>query len=151
MRILIVEDDALTTEVVRDYLSPYSSSIHYAQLLEDAFSYLERLKFDLVILDLRLPDSTADNTIDCIGEVRAIQEQAAIVVFSGMTPMEYFRKRSLDAGADVFLAKTDNFTRNALYLAVVAAVKQRHNGSPAEIDERIQHHVEVLEKIAATP
>lgn len=147
MRVLIIEDEPICAELVREFLKPYSTSVHYSDNLADCFKYVDGLQFDLIVLDLRLKDSTADNTIDCIGEIRACQEHAGIVIMSGMSPVEYFRKRSLENGADCFLPKDPNFCRNALYLAVVAAAR-KHNGGGGDEAAQINHTVDLMEAIA---
>lgn len=148
MRVLIVEDQPMCAEVVRQFLEPYSSSIHYAETLEDAFRYAEKLQFDLIVLDLRLSDSTADNTIECIGELNALQSNCAIVVMSGMTPEDYFHRRSVAAGAQAFIPKSRSFTRNGIAIAIVAALRAK---GLSDTNERIKANVELLEKLAQSP
>lgn len=55
-KILVVEDDVVTREIIRDLLSPLNVNIETVNLADEAYKMLENEKFDCVILDLGLPD-----------------------------------------------------------------------------------------------
>jgi two-component system cell cycle response regulator CtrA len=145
MKILIVEDETGCATVVRRFLEPYSSMVQHAETLHDALRYVKTFQFDLIVLDLRLKDSDADKTINTIPDLRAIQEHAGIVVISGLYPVDEYKEKALENGADAYVPKGPDFTAEAIYVATFAAVKQRNNGDTAD---RIMHQIEMLGKFA---
>jgi len=124
MKVLIVEDEPWCVDMVRRILKPFATSIHFADNISDCFQYLERVQFDLIVLDLKLKDSTPDNTIDCIGEILALQANAGVIVMSEMMPETYFRKRSIESGAMAFLSKSEGYTTNSIVIAIASVVRK---------------------------
>jgi signal transduction histidine kinase/CheY-like chemotaxis protein/HAMP domain-containing protein len=55
-RILIIEDDIVTRNVIRDLLSEFDIEIKEVSLAEEAYRQLSTETFDCIILDLGLPD-----------------------------------------------------------------------------------------------
>ncbi len=144
MRILIVEDEAGCAVAVRRFLEPYSSRVEHSDSLRGAFAFAKNFQFDLIVLDGRLRDSTIENTINAIPDLRALQPHAGVVFISGILPVEEYREKALAAGADAYVAKGHDFTAAAIYVATLAAVRQRHNGDTAS---RIMDQIGLLEKL----
>lgn len=67
-KILIVEDDAKITEIVRKYFIHSGYDVTCAANGERAGSYLEKERFAIVILDVMLPDT---NGFELLGELRS--------------------------------------------------------------------------------
>jgi len=149
MRILIVEDDQLTAELVREYLEPFSSKIYYASSLERACQFCEHpeIDFDVIMLDLRLEDSNPDNTVDSISALKSMQPDAAVLVMSGMSPVDRWREMSLNGGADGFLYKDISFSRQAIYMAVFAALGNRSSGNHSDT---FLQNLKLLERLATS-
>ena len=55
----------------------------HASTMKEALDTLQKFEFDVVFLDLRLPDSTVENTVRMIPLIRRIARDAAIVVVTG--------------------------------------------------------------------
>jgi len=104
--ILIVEDEAvnralLRAILVRDDSARGSATIVEATCLAEARARLAERRFDIVLLDVRLPDG---NGLDLARELAALASRPRIVVLSAsVLPAE--RQAALDAGCDVFLGK----------------------------------------------
>ncbi len=81
-RILHVEDDLDVIQVVGELVAGVGE-YHYATTLERARSYLDEQDFDLVILDLTLPDGEG------VELLTSLAEKVPIVVFSGREPDVY--------------------------------------------------------------
>ena len=78
-KILHVEDDLDVIQVVGEMVSSVGE-YHYATTLEQARASLEEHDFDLVILDLILPDGEGVELLD------SLTPKALVVVFSGREP-----------------------------------------------------------------
>ena len=68
--LLLVEDSEADAELVRDYLSEGGAdlyAVHHARTLKEAMATLRAIEVDVVLLDLRLPDSIA---VDGVGKIR---------------------------------------------------------------------------------
>lgn len=84
MTALVVEDN----EVERDYVLQYLAKIEPCEFdtcatLENAMARLVERSYDLVILDLQLEDSTAENTITRLPEIREAAGTTPIVICTG--------------------------------------------------------------------
>jgi two-component SAPR family response regulator len=79
-----------------------------ALTMKDALDALQQFEFDVVFLDLGLPDSTVENTTRMIPLVRRIARDAAIVVVTGF-PRAISAE---DINADAVLVKP--FTSSSL-------------------------------------
>src|SRR5687767_15938224 len=72
VRILLLEDDPLSVEIVTTYLRRIAfaqSELHSTATLAEALALLSRAMVDLVISDLQLPDSAGSATVVSIGRV----------------------------------------------------------------------------------
>lgn len=141
-KLLLVEDDPNYETIVRRLLEPYHgpgeyiSQIHAASTMEQALVELTLNNFDLIILDLGLPDSTRQQTMDAIPVIRDRQPDAAVLVVTGSFDA---KDESLRRGANAFLDKHLSAQDRAMITAVRAAMFDRH-ASPktnAELVERI--------------
>ena len=84
MTALVIEDN----EVERDYVIQYLAKLGKVECetyatLESAINTLTVASFDLVILDLQLEDSTAENTITRLPEIREAAGTTPIVICTG--------------------------------------------------------------------
>lgn len=111
-RVLHVEDDADVIEVIRSVLEDTVDYV-YANTLAQARQRLEQEHFDLVLLDLGLPDGSGDELIDAIG----IDTQ--VVMFSG-------DPTSSVLGQHVGAALTKATTSNERLLATIKNVLERN-------------------------
>lgn len=103
-RVLLVEDHPGEAELVVESLSASTFGgfdITHVATLKEACAACERAKYDCIVLDLQLPDSSGVETI------RAMRERspdAAIVAYSGLED-ERARAAALREGAQDFVSK----------------------------------------------
>ena len=67
INVLVVEDDPLNRTLVEGFLSESTlpiSKVNSAESLNDALQFLDKDEFDVVLLDLNLPDSKELDTLD---------------------------------------------------------------------------------------
>lgn len=104
--LLLVEDDAAMAEMLESWLRQTvrgPASLCHVATLADALQRLGQLRFDLILLDLNLPDSRQLHTLEAI--VRRCPE-VAVVVLTGLVD-EDLMLAAVDAGAQDFIAKSD--------------------------------------------
>lgn len=104
LKILVVEDNQVDIRVIEAMLTEVE---HYTELmkttntLKGALEFLEEDSFDVVILDLNLPDHQGTKTIKRLNE---LYPQMAIVINTGAYEEE-LGIQALDYGAQDFLVK----------------------------------------------
>ena len=96
-RILVVEDDAALGEGLRLTLEPYDCTL--AATLAEGRACLQRERFDLVVLDLNLPDGSGLELLPCA------QQAGAPVLILTANDMELDEVRGLELGADDYVTK----------------------------------------------
>lgn len=104
LRILQIEDNAaqarMLEEVLRDAMdTPYE--LQWADRLAGGLDRLGQARFDLVLLDLGLPDSQGLNTFE---QLYALHPHQAVIVLSGLDDGGIALK-ALQAGAQDYLVK----------------------------------------------
>ena len=99
---LLVEDDPGDVELVREYLSNEKRfSIVHVDTLSSALEHLHIKKFDIIILDLGLPDSVG---IETINKMKEYALDTPIVVLTGNDDEEIGLK-AVKSGAQDFVIK----------------------------------------------
>lgn len=101
MKILLIEDDLDLGNGVRIALADQAFDVIWVRLKEDAIYQLETSPYDLVLLDLGLPDG---NGMTLVTHIRSNPTGIPIIILSARDALED-RLRGLDAGADDYLVK----------------------------------------------
>lgn len=104
-RILLIEDDPDDAEVVVSLLNEldYSANLVHVRLLTLGLRYLAAEQFDLVLLDLSLPDSWG---MDTVRRLRNSFPGLPVVVMTGATMVE-IEQEALREGAVGCIRKQD--------------------------------------------
>lgn len=105
LRILIVEDNEGDFFLVHEYLHESFSDIEikHNTLLKDAIESLQNANFDIILLDLSLPDS---NGIDSIVDMLKLAKDIPVIVLTGFGDLQ-FAIDSLKLGVQDYLLKDD--------------------------------------------
>jgi DNA-binding response OmpR family regulator len=101
MRILYIEDDEVLAQVVQLGLKPMGYAVDLAPTAEEGLSALASVPYDIVVLDLTLPDADG---LSVLKSLRARRDSTPVLILSarGKTAQ---RVAGLDAGADDYLTK----------------------------------------------
>lgn len=137
MSVLLVEDNDGDADLVAFHLRRtawYPTSLSRAGSLDAARSLLERETFDIVLVDLGLPDSDG---LDTLRRVRSAAADTPVVVLTGRTDDE-LGPRAIAAGAEDFVPKGMEATTlvRALRFAVTRA---RHRRAVLDYERRLIH------------
>jgi DNA-binding response OmpR family regulator len=116
--VLVVEDDANLRLTLEDNLSEQGYQVRVAATAGEAWRALEAQPFDVVVLDLMLPDS--DGYTLC-KKLRAKKVPSRVLMLTARS-LEEDLVRGFDAGADDYLAKPYRLRE---LLARVAALARR--------------------------
>ena len=98
--ILIIDDDTDLSFVISDMLEGYGYNVTTAENAEQAFEMLSEKSFDLILLDINLPDSTG---FEICRELRSVSNVP--VIFASARTSEGDRITGFDIGGDDYLPK----------------------------------------------
>jgi len=101
--ILVVEDSKTFNNIISRKLKDFSQSIDQAYSLQSALESLEHKKYDLIILDLHLPDGEG---LDLIYEFKSLTE-TKIIVLTAMQD-ENLREELFRCGVLDYIVKDSN-------------------------------------------
>src|SRR5512137_679963 len=121
MRLLLVEDDRMIGESLRKALRQCGYAVDWVRDGRAADGTLSTERFDLVLLDLGLPQRDG---MDVLQALRARGNRTPVIVLTARDSLAS-RVQGLDAGADDYLVKP--FELDEL-LARMRAVLRRHSG-----------------------
>lgn len=100
-RILVLDDDPVVTLSCKRILGAEGYNIKTVARGEDALKELEKEEFDLLITDIRLPDTSG---IEVLRESRVVQPNTDVVVITGYPTLED-AKESIKLGAFEYIEK----------------------------------------------
>ncbi len=129
MKLLIVDDEPAIRETVETKFRKEGYSTFTAESAEEAMRLFRRVKPDLVILDIMLPQRSGFEFC------RAVRKDSSTpIVFLSARADEADRVRGLELGADDYVVKPFNLSELA---ARVKAILRRATGEPVkEVVER---------------
>jgi CheY-like chemotaxis protein len=104
MRILFVEDDPMNRRVVKDMLLMVGANMAEAEDAETGLSMIEEGEFDLVLMDLRLPNMDGLTAIEHVRARHDTKARLPIIVVTADTAL-HIRDRCMARGADEVIMK----------------------------------------------
>ena len=125
MRVLLVEDERKISTYVKRGLEEQGYAVDAAYTGREALDWASAVEFDLMILDILLPE--IDGLTVC-REIRKIGSRVPILMLTARDAIDD-RVAGLDAGADDYLVKP--FAMKEL-LARLRALSRRSNEAPKE-------------------
>ena len=100
MKILLMEDDAVLSDILLDFLRE-SWSVDYAFNSQEVFTHLESKKYDLFIFDINV---TGKNGLELLEEIREFNDTTPTIFITAYTDTAYL-KRAFDLGAHDYIKK----------------------------------------------
>ncbi len=127
MRVLLVEDDAATAASIELMLKRESFICDTTDLGEDGLEIGKLYDYDIIILDLMLPDIDG---YEVLRRLRAARVRTPILILSGLNELDH-KIKGLGFGADDFLTKP--FDRRELIARVQAIIRRSKGHSESTI------------------
>ena len=122
MRFLLVEDNADLAQSVQTRLSMDGHGVDWAGTLESAADHLGSASYDLILLDIMLPDGDGR---DFLAAHRRAKRDTPVIIMTARSAVSD-RVALLDSGADDYVTKPFDF---AELEARVRAVLRRRSGA----------------------
>ena len=127
MRVLLVEDDSATAKIIQLILKSENYVCDTTDLGEDGLEIGKQYDYDIIILDLMLPDIDGDEVLI---RLRATGIETPILIVSSLSDVDH-KLKLLGCGADDYLAKP--FDKRELIARVQALVRRSKGHSKSVI------------------
>jgi two-component system cell cycle response regulator CtrA len=121
MRVLLVEEDLIAARGITQMLKAAGAVVDQTDSGEDSLELLRHYEYDIVVLDLALPDIEG---FEVVRRMRGARNDTPVLVLSGLT-MPQARIKALGLGADDFITKPYD---KAELLARMQAIVRRSKG-----------------------
>ncbi len=126
MRVLLVEDDPAMAQSVELMLKSASMVVDTTDLGEDGLEIGKLYDYDIIILDLMLPDMDG---LEVLRRLRDARVETPVLILSGQTEAET-KVKGLGTGADDYLTKPFD---KAELMARIQAIVRRSQGHSQSI------------------
>ncbi len=126
MRVLLIEDDAVLGEAVRDHVAANGHAVDWARSLGDGRAFLDVAPYELLLLDLNLPDGRG---LALLTELRHKGTTMPVIILTAKDQLSD-RIEGLNSGADDYMVKPFDLGELSARLAAVA---RRYGGNPNPI------------------
>jgi CheY-like chemotaxis protein len=105
LRILVVEDDLISQRVVKVMLEQAGYQVDIAQTGEQAIKLSCVIDYQLVFMDMGLPDMTGIDITRCLRRIEQEQHRLAIPIVALTAHGDTIKAQCLAAGMDDFMSK----------------------------------------------
>jgi two-component system, OmpR family, response regulator len=126
LRVLFVEDDAILGEAIRDHVAADGHAVDWSRTIGDAAVHLDVAAYDLILLDLQLPDGKG---LDFLKRLRRARDVTPVIILTARDRLAD-RIEGLNSGADDYLVKPFDLGELS---ARLSAVSRRYAGNPNPI------------------
>jgi len=126
MRILLIEDDTVLGAAVRDQVASDGHSVDWVTRLDAASDALHGAGYDLILLDLMLPDGRG---VPFLKALRSRGDVTPVIIATAFDQVSD-RIEGLNAGADDYLVKPFDLAELS---ARIGSVARRYSGNPNPI------------------
>ena len=140
MRVLLVEDDDVLGEAVREHVASLGHGVDWMKRLDNAREALATVAYELVLLDLNLPDGRG---LDLLRELRRQGADAPVIILTAQDQIAA-RIEGLNSGADDYLVKPFDLSELS---ARIAAVARRYSGNANPLLRRGELEIDLARRI----
>lgn len=123
MRVLLIEDDQVLGAAIRDHVAALGHGVDWMTRLDAARLALKSVSYELVLLDLGLPDGRG---LDLLREMRREKSLVPVIIVTAQDQVAV-RIEGLNSGADDYLVKPFDLGELGARLSAVA---RRYSGVP---------------------
>ncbi len=118
MRVLLIEDDSATAQSIELMLKSEGFNIYTTDLGEEGVDLGKIYDYDLILLDLNLPDMSG---LDVLRQLRVSRINTPIMILSGSSEIDT-KVKTFGGGADDYLTKP--FHKDELVARIHAVVRR---------------------------
>ena len=129
MRVLVVEDDPLMSRAIESMLKAEGMVVDTTALGEDGLEIGKLYDYDIILLDLMLPDMDG---YEVLRRLRSARIETPVLILSGLTEPDK-KIKGLGSGADDYLTKP--FDKGEL-VARIQAIVRRSKGHAQSVIEQ---------------
>lgn len=133
LKVLVVEDNLGDYIIIKDYLEEKVENLNItnATRFEQAYNILKENAFDVILLDLTLPDKAGENLIVQIVEVANF---TPVIILTGFTNIQ-FSVRALSFNVSDYLVK-DDINAGSLIKSILYSIERKKSTLLLEESER---------------
>lgn len=142
MRILIVEDEIAARVLFRSIFSVSATRMDEAHTLRECLDLVGRRVYDIIVLDLQLPDSEPMSTVAAIPTIKKKQSHKPVIVVSAHSG-DGLKRATREKGADFFIEKSNPDNMRTGILSAIAVITKAVSSGP-----NLQESVTLLKKIS---
>jgi two-component system, cell cycle response regulator DivK len=124
--ILIIEDDEMSRELVRDVLVFHGCHVLEAGSAENGLKILEEQGPLVVLLDIQLPGMDGFEMLNRIRSTEALSQTRVVAVTA--SAMDHDRRRIMAAGFDAYVPKPVNIDELVATVSRLAGSSTKHAG-----------------------
>jgi two-component system cell cycle response regulator CtrA len=128
MNVLLVEDDSGIAQSIEQMLKVESFNVHTAQLGEEGVDLGKLYHYDIILLDLNLPDMPG---FEVLRSLRASNVKTPVLILSGLGDVKD-KVSGLSLGADDYVTKP--FHKNELVARIHAIVRRSKGYTQAVVN-----------------
>ena len=127
-RLLLVEDDRTLSDALSRALEMSGFTVYVTGYGEDALDLARAYRFDVVVLDLSLPDMPGQQVLQQLHQTRP---DTPVIILSGETDLAAKIENFME-GADDYVTKP--FHRDELVARIHAVLRRARAASPQEVE-----------------
>jgi two-component system, cell cycle response regulator CtrA len=131
MRVLLIEDNHTTAQSIEIALAKNGMICDVSDLGIDGFEISKLYDYDLIILDLMLPDTSG---LEILQKLRSSKKQVPVLILSGLGSSED-KITGLGYGADDYLTKPFNINELVARVKAIIRRSKGHAKSTIEIGD----------------
>lgn len=137
--ILVVDDDNDLREIIKDLLSDYNYLVYTASTGTSALKLVEKIKPNLVLLDLGLPDISGESVCD---QIKASYPNLPVLILTASDKSQDVIE-SFERGADDYINKP--FVNTELLARIRARLREHKLNDPLMKIEDLELNTETYE------
>lgn len=127
VKILIVDDDIATGIILEGYLQSCNHYIHIVDNGENALEWAEKIKPDLILLDIMMPGISGFEVCERLKNKETTRRIPVLFITSLSDSDSH--KKAIESGAEGFIVKPLNADLIVAYVKLFARMKKDHDNA----------------------